>query len=320
MDVTTRARRAAGRLKRALAARIAEPEAAAHASVGEDAPPRFYGLTRFSVYSPDSGSWKLTRDQGGSYAEQLYAAERMGPRADIFLELAAPILQVMADKHDYRHFVHYSSVMPDPWQSRLRETARRYPVLRLVDAEKVSAVRVMMRRDLIETGAPDRTVVLFRIDDDDILAASYLDKLSAYAVPGDRGRAVSLCRGAGAIYLDGRIGPLRDQQRVFGAQGQAYVGSWRAADKTLTMTIGRNHTKVARMMPTIADAREVAWLQLRHPAQDMLSDQSDAVAQVQEALAKLAALPPEFDLAADFPTVASRIDPALAPPAPGDNS
>ena len=297
-------------LRRVRTALTSEPERPAPATPSASATPLFYGYTRYSVFSPASRSWKLTRgkDSDRDYFEQLYAEQRMRPRADIFLELSVPILQQMAQVHDYRHLVHYSAHMPQPWLGQLQEAARRYPVLWLVEADEQPVLADTLSADLRERGVGDCTVVNFRIDDDDILATTYLDQLSAFAGRADRNRAISLARGAAGVYLDGRIEPLLDQQRPFGAQGQAYVGNFRARDGRLFLRGGPgiDHTKVARHLPTIVDAREIAWLQLRHPGQDMLIDEADALDRIRRSIAHLPPLT-DTDIAALFPTIVDRL-------------
>lgn len=272
-------------------------------------PPSFFGLTRFSVFDPAPGAWKLSRNapDHDSYRSRLWSAERMRPRCDIFLTLTAPILQQMAEQHDYRHLVLYSPEMPDPWRSELFAAAARHPVLHLLkDDEDVSEAMVSSLR---QRSPRSRVVVQFRLDDDDLLAADFLDRLAAYATPHDVGRAVSMAAGYSAVFDQGALGPVREVRRVFGAQGLAYVGRYDSGRQRVYLNAKGAHYLVDRRRPTIVDSREPAYFQMRHAEQDMLSDHEttgDRGATLQALNADLAKRPRAKDLGAvarRFPTL-----------------
>jgi hypothetical protein len=115
-------------------------------------------------------------------------------------------------------------------------------------------------------------VVQFRLDDDDLLAADFLDRLAAYATPHDRGRAVSMAVGYSAVFDEGTLGSVHEVRRVFGAQGLAYIGHYDADQERLVLNARGAHYLVDRRRPTIVDSRKPAYFQMRHADQDMLSD------------------------------------------------
>lgn len=276
---------------------------------GGPQPPSFFGVTRFSVFDPAPNAWKLSRNapDHDSYRSRLWSAERMRLRCDIFLTRTAPILQQMAEQHDYRHLVRYSPEMPDPWRSELFAAAESHPVLHLLEDREgaIGAMGGLLR----ERGLRSRVVVQFRLDDDDLLAADFLDRLAAYATPHDVGRAVSMAAGYSAVFEQGALGPVRAVRRVFGAQGLAYIGRYDSGHQRVVLSGMGAHYLVDRRVPTIVDSREPAYFQMRHTEQDMLSDQEttgDHAAALQALNAELAKRPRAKDLGAvakRFPTL-----------------
>ncbi len=231
----------------------------------------------------------------------------MDPRCDIFFDLSVPILQRLAADHDYRHVVRYSGSMPQPYLDRLHAAAAEHPVLLLLDADgPVSLAEVVL--DLARSRGGSRTVVQFRLDDDDLLATTYLEQLSAFATPADHRRAVSLASGFAAAYDEGRIGAPHVVRRVFGAQGLAYIGNYGARlDAVRIGDVDGDHTKVHRLRPTIVHSARPAFLQLRHTGQDMLTDHEEAKERIERQLAGLPLVTDPADLLALFPTLAGRL-------------
>lgn len=233
-----------------------------------DVPPFFCGWTRYSAFRPGSKAFVASRnsEDDETYKASLWSAARLGPREQIFLGLSLPLLQQMATRHAYTHFLTYSPEMPDPWQKHLQDAVRSHSVLHLHPVHR--GLRFVIREHLIAQDSPSRTVVLFRVDDDDLLALDYLDVLANYATPHDHGRAVSLARGYSAMWHEGRVSQIRHTYRRLGSQGQANVGTWDAATQTLDLPAAGSHASVDRRMPTILDSRRPAFLQLRHLGQD----------------------------------------------------
>lgn len=235
----------------------------------EAAPPMYFGWTRYSAYLQNRSAFKAAQGcpDPQAYKRLLWSQDRMRTRSRLFLDLSVPQLQQMRGHHAYRHLVSYSADMPDPWQAQLHAAADRYDVLLLhpVDADLLHDA---MQKHLVHMGSPSRTVVWFRVDDDDLLGLSYLDELGQYATVHDRGRAVSLSGGYSALWDGQHVSHLRRTRRRLGSQGQAYVGWWDAATQQLDLPRPGNHATVDERMPTILDARCGVFLQLRHVGQD----------------------------------------------------
>lgn len=276
----------------------------------EEEAPSFFGVTRFSVYRPDGAAWKLNRntDDADVYREQLWSPERMRPRCDIFLTLTVPLLQRMAERHTYRHVVMYSEQMPDPWRSELFAAAEQYPVLCLQENARGETANPTVEELLAAEDRPSRTVVRFRLDDDDILAVDYLDRIADFATPNDRGRSVSLASGYSGFYDRGTVRQVRAARRIFGAQGLAAIGHYDAAAEELTLRSGAGHHKVDRSMPTIVDSRQPAFFQMRHTGQDTLSDTAEAREQIVRALDKLSEVTDLSEVLRRFPTLEGHLE------------
>lgn len=273
------------------------------------AAPTFVGVTRYSVLMPKAGAWKLSREAEdvNAYRDALWSPERMAPRASIFLEMVVPILQSMSESHDYRHIVLYSETMPDPWLTQLKDAARDNPVLLLVDYAVGPTVDTIVGQLARQGSRGSRPVVQFRLDDDDLLAVDYLDRIAAFATEADAGRAISLAAGYAGLFRDGAVvGDVRRVRRVFGSQGLAYVGWYDRANDRLDLTAGGRHYEVDRKMPTLVDSRTPAYFQMRHAGQDTLIDAVEAERVI---TAELATRPTEEDfgkVTRAFPTLAGR--------------
>lgn len=272
-----------------------------------DEPPTFVGSTRYSVLQPDSGSWKLSRGAKGrrAYQEMLWAPERMNPRARIFLEFGVPILQQMADKHDYTHIVQYSDTMPEPWLGQLRAAAERYPVLWLVEASTRPDLVQLVHQVARRSTRGSRPMVQFRLDDDDLLSIDYLDRLADLVTKADTGRAVSLASGyTGFLRDDALVGPVRNIRMVFGSQGLAYVGWYDRTEDRVEITLGGKHYQVDRKMPTVVDSRAPAFFQMKHIGQDTVFDANRAEEVIQAKLDRLPVLASAAQVEKSFPTLA----------------
>jgi hypothetical protein len=239
----------------------------------------------------------------------------MGPRASMFLELAVPLLQQMRKEHDYRHVVSYSPEMPEPWLGELLAAAERYDVLALLPAGS-AGVPSEFERILQKVGSPSRTVVWFRVDDDDLLSIDYLDRLAVYSTSSERGRGVSMARGYSALWHDGVVVHPREARRPLGAQGQAYIGAYDHGSRKLTMPRPGDHSTIDRRMPTILDSRFHTFLHLRHLGQDTRSGEEEPFELLHRRHTSIAAVSDHSRIVELFPTVAGVLRETIHPGTP----
>lgn len=231
-------------------------------------PARFYGVTRFSTFLPGNKAWLSSQMSESEYRAHLFDDDRLHRRAQIFFRYALPVYQAMADKHDYRHIVHYTDSLPEKWLDELHAAAGRYPVV-LLDkvTESLDSVETIRRHVAAEHRDSD-VVAWFRIDDDDILASNYLDRLSAYATSEHDGWAVSFGLGAGAMYDGEKYVDVRRMLVHGPSQGQAYIGRYDAGSESISFPRAVNHHREDTVAPMICDSREYAFLQTLHEHQD----------------------------------------------------
>lgn len=279
------------------------------------------GTTRFSLFQPDSPSWRLTRraDWSGpdDYRDHLFSDERMEPRCDIFCTLAAPLYQEMAERHDYRHLVRYSPDLPSRWKDRLRQAAQDNPVLWLVEAGSGTPdVTSLLNEHLrVRAGRQDAMLFVFRVDDDDLLSRDFLDQVEPYVRPHHHGYALSFSDGFAGLYEDGRYTRVAQLHLPLSSMGQGAVGTWRGREGTLAVRSISNHARTDRHRTVILDGRRPTFLQTRHVGQDTAVKEDDpldadqARARIVQQFRKLTEVE-DLDVLRDrFPTLAQRIGP-----------
>ncbi|WP_426323896.1 glycosyltransferase [Microbacterium sp. E-13] len=235
---------------------------------------RYYGHTRFSVHLPGNGAWKISR-QGAEYTDALFRPERMALRSDVFLNLAMPVYQSWAERFDYRHIVHFSRDLPEEWRSRLEIAAARHPCVILDEVTREIAVDSVIASDLGSRGRGSDIAVRIRVDDDDILAADYLDRLAAYVSPEHVGFAVSFGLGVAALYDDGAHTDFRLKREVLPSAGQAYIGRFDPSSMSVRELADAPHNRIDTVAPVIFDSREPMYLQTYHGTQDKEWDRDD---------------------------------------------
>lgn len=281
-----------------------------------DAPRSYYGWTRYSAYVPDHRglAFRATRvfPDERAYLDYLWSAQRMATRQQIFLTLSVPLLQRMRERHDYRHVVTYSPEMPEPWQSALHEAAQRFDVLDLRPAAE-GVITDIMATDLTERGLSSRKAVWFRVDDDDLLSADYLDFLDEHVTAHGPDWAVSLAKGVAGVWHDGRLTDLRGTHRPLGSQGLACIGWWDGTTRELTVPDVGNHSTTDWRMPTVLDSRRATFLQLLHAGQDTRTQAPPSLAELQRIHQRNKAVVTKPDrVVARFPTIAAVYRPETA--------
>jgi hypothetical protein len=263
----------------------------------------FYGVTRYSLFSPGSPSWKTSRNgvfkTPEDYMAYLFSEKRLKLRAELFLGKSVPVLAVMAEQYDYKHFVLYSGLLPAPHKELLFDAAAKYPFLipvelnDMVRGTGLEEVMPLIEEDLAGKCSADdgvQPVVWFRLDDDDILAADYLTCLEPYRTLNHLGMVISFGLGLTAYRGGHELINLREYHHPKSAQGMAFVAGFDPATGRLGFTAPGPHTDVDRVMPTILDSREHMYFQIRHGDQDS-SLKASLSARVATSLARLDRMP-----------------------------
>ena len=241
----------------------------------------FYGVTRYSLFSPGSLSWKTSRDgvfqTQDDYMQYLFSEKRLQLRADLFLTKSVPVLATMAENYHYKHFVLYSRFLPVRHKELLLEAAATHPFIVPVEWDEVvrgtgiEEVSPLIDQDLalmFDAKSGLQPVVWFRLDDDDVLASDYLECLERYRTLGNVGMAVSFGLGLTAFKAEHQLVNLREYYHPKSAQGMAFVSAFDPSRGHLAISAPGPHTGVDQVMPTILDSREHMFFQMRHSEQD----------------------------------------------------
>lgn len=263
----------------------------------------FYGVTRYSLFSPGSLSWKTSRSgvfkSPDDYKEYLFSERRLQLREELFFTRSVPALAAMAEGHDYTQFVMYSGLLPRRHQEVLFAAAAKHPFLvpvqwdDVVTGTGIEEVQPLMEKDLaakFHDGDGVQPVAWFRLDDDDVLAADYLTCLDAYRSLDHVGMAVSFGLGLTGYKTVDELVDLREFYHPKSAQGMAFISAFDPVPGRVEIHAPGPHYGVDRVMPTVLDSREHMFFQVRHSDQDSTLNGS-AFERTAASLARLDRLP-----------------------------
>ncbi|WP_186302233.1 glycosyltransferase [Corynebacterium singulare] len=271
----------------------------------------FVGHTRFSLFVPDSASWRASNEQTGfsadEYRDYLYDESRLSLRTDIFLNHTLPTLNKAAEGFDVKHIVSFSESLPQKTKSQLRDAAEKYGILHLDELPDGDSGWTAVRRYVQEIGFKG-TFGRYRLDDDDVLSAHYFQTIAPYIKPEFEGMLVSLPLGIEAVYADGQFFHLREAHTPMNSMGLMSVCSVKG-DSTVVEPQSGPHDKSDRYAPVILDASHMGYLRAIHAGQDNAMRHEPGVV-MERLMENMAAFPPFTDLAAleaAFPTVVEQM-------------
>lgn len=263
----------------------------------------FYGVTRYSLFSPGSLSWKTSSSgifkNQDVYRDYLFSDERLNLRAEMFLTRCVPALAAMAGNHDYIHYVMYPGLLPARHKELIFAAAVKYPFLHPVEWNEavsgagIEEVTPLIEEDLaLKFAAVDgvQPVAWFRLDDDDLLAADYLQRLETYRTLNHVGMAISFGLGLTAFKTENELVNLREFYHPKSAQGMAFVAAFDPSSGKLVVNPPGPHQSVDQVMPTILDSREHMFFQVRHSDQDSTLN-ATTFQRIAASLARLEKLP-----------------------------
>ncbi|WP_433923971.1 glycosyltransferase [Vreelandella sp. 21] len=236
----------------------------------------FFGVTRFSVFSPGSSAWKITAAQESEYLDHLYSDERLSPRFDIFVNYALPVYEEYSKKYDYKHIVLYSDKMPDKWKKILFDCGEKYNFLCLHKVSKSIEFMEVMEEQLARERAVDCPVALFRVDDDDLLSKDFIDQLSNYTDFPFVGMSVSFGCGVAAKYTSGSFDDFRSIKKPMIAIGLANIGRYDSSSLRLWLPKAVSHVETDIHRPVIVDCRKPSFVWTHHFLQDSNHQESSS--------------------------------------------
>lgn len=245
-----------------------------HAAEHGSSSPVFVGHTRFSLFNPNSNSWKASNGSRFAnieeYKSHLYAPERLQLRSDVFVNQSLPQLEQASKGFTFRHIVSYSDTLPTEFQTILLEAAKQYPfvVLDRNESGKPSRDPVEVARSLIKaSGIPEQAFGLFRLDDDDLLPVSFFRQNAQYLRPEYVGKHISLGEGITALYIDGGYYNLRQCYWPMIAIGLMNICQFTEDGSFIGPKVA-SHNRSDRTNPVILDSRGIGFLWARHVDQD----------------------------------------------------
>ena len=275
------------------------------------------GHTRFSLFVPDSASWRASNEQTGfsedEYRDYLYGDARLSLRTDIFLNHTVPTLAKGAEGFDVKHVVSFSESLPEKFKEQLQEASNKFDVLHLDELPDGDSGWTAVRR-CVQAAGIKGTFGRYRLDDDDVLSAHYFQTTAPYIKPEFEGMLVSMPLGIEAVYADGQFFHLREAHTPMNSMGLMSICSVKE-NGTVEEPQSGPHDKSDRYAPVILDASQVGYLRAIHAGQDnaMRHEPGVVMARLME---NMAAFPPFTDVAAleaAFPTVAKQMQSTNTP-------
>ena len=233
---------------------------------------QFIGHTRFSLFAPESPSWRLSRESQKSssleaYKKALFDERRLSARADIFLNSTLPILDIARRQHKLIHVVSYSSELPDKYRTRLEEAAAQYSWLELDPRESGASDGLSSHKFVRRNFKKGTHYGLYRLDDDDILSSRYFDQAARYLSEPFQGMVLSLARGIQAFYRDGEFLCPRIEHRPKIALGLMGICQYTESGEIIEPRSG-SHTKTDLVNPVLLDSSEISYVHTMHASQD----------------------------------------------------
>lgn len=277
----------------------------------------FVGHTRFSLFVPDSASWRASNEQTGfsedEYRDYLYDDARLSLRTDIFLNHTVPTLAKAAEGFDVKHVVSFSKSLPQKYKAQLKEAANKFEILHLDELSDGDSGWTAVRR-YVQATEFKGTFGRYRLDDDDVLSAHYFRTTAPYIKPEFEGMLVSMPLGIEAVYVDGQFFHLREAHTPMNSMGLMSICSVKEDGSVVEPQSGP-HDKSDRYAPVILDASQVGYLRAIHAGQDnaMRHEPSVVMSRLME---NMAGFPPFTDVAAlevAFPTVAKQMQSTSTP-------
>lgn len=234
---------------------------------------QFVGHTRFSVYSHQSDKFAATRGKTDeeAYLGWLYATERLAPRTEIFIEESLPQIARARKVHEVSHVVCYSSSLPASYRAALEKADKEYDFLRLyVVDEPVSGFAPptdAIRQSVQWKPGSRQRVGIYRLDDDDLVAEDYFDRMANYADVAEPGWRISLGLGYSAIRSKGHYYFSRQDHHPMASVGMLSIVELTPEGSVMGLH-DTAHQRSDTGGPVLVDSTEVAFFRTRHPGQD----------------------------------------------------
>jgi hypothetical protein len=233
-----------------------------------------YGHIRFSFYGVTDT--RLKPDATGTAMARLYDETRMARRFFLFENLTLPSLLAQTDRN-FRTVIMSSSVMPDRFKDRLSALASRLPGA-MVEFSEYQLGDKAFRRIMAESAGHlgRETSVHFRLDDDDALGVTYIERLREISRVLSPSTHITFPTGV-LLFPAGPNSPTGTSmvhQQLLTAQGLATVNGGRFQKNPFQMMHGAVWTR----WPVVSDPRTVGYIRVQHFENDTLARQDRVIA------------------------------------------
>lgn len=290
----------------------------------------FIGHTRFSLFEPDSGAWHASKGTRfttvDEYREHLFSDERLAPRAEAFIHESLPQLEVASKGHDLYHVVSYSDAIPERYEEALKEAAKRFPFVvldrRVNGRASTSPDKVAI--DAVSSLQPaGRVFGRYRLDDDDLLPATYFDQVASYVTSEHVGWMVSLGSGYTGIKIGDGYYDLRRAYFPMLALGLLSICKVDDSGKIIGPK-GTPHHLSDRANPVIMDSRSIGYFWGRHPLQDTavgrgVMTEAQSINRLRDTISQYPPVSEEEDIQMLFPAVAHKLHRQSGPASSAEN-
>lgn len=267
----------------------------------------FIGRTRFSLFVPNSKSWRLSQTEEDtpidSYRERLYEDRRLRVREQIFLNHTLPSLAMAAEGFDVTHVVSYSRSLPEKYKQSLVDAAARFSFLVLdeqLDGKTGRSLHALAK----ERAQLGETFGIYRLDDDDVLPVNFFERMGNYINPNFSGMVVSFPLGIEALLEGGSVYNLKTAHFPMNSMGLMYVCQI-STDGRLIAPNGGPHNKADRVNAVVIDSRDFGYFRFNHSGQDnsLRSGSQSPLATVKKAMSKYPDFHEHERLHELFPTI-----------------
>lgn len=233
----------------------------------------FFGVTRFSLFMPNSTAWYLSKDvlddkKIEEYKQRLFSSERLEERIEIFFGITIPSLAKMAVGRHYCHILQISDEMPLEYKQKIVQISSDYDFITIQEVNR-HGNSLLSLQDIIlnKLGDQEKYFGLFNLDDDDLLAMDFFQKSASYINEYYKGHVISY--GTGITGLLRKNGVVQDPRLCY--QPKINIGllkiCWVEDGKIHIPRVG-NHKFADKFSPVILDSREVMYFWTRHLNQD----------------------------------------------------
>lgn len=231
----------------------------------------FVGITRFSLLTPNSNAWYLSKDISDieDYRKKLFSKTRLDERMNIFFNISLPALKIMKDKYEYIHILQISDQLPVSYKKIIEEYTQKFNFLKIQEVDingnsNLSISDIIIRN--IKKNSPETIIGVFNLDDDDILSVDYLKNSEKYINRLFKGHIISYGTGLTGLLDKNQVIDFKECYQPKINIGLMRVGS--VLGKKIQLPNMSNHKFCDKYSPTIINSKEVMYFWGRHFNQD----------------------------------------------------